>query len=303
MFLNLSQLAKHQRLVGGRKRRVRPIKIRPSRANELWYKSQLLAIVKKVRGLAEISLKSAASSYMTEATHDEIPGWIADAIKHAAQNMGGIERQAALLAGLAAKRNLQSVDAQFISQVKSALGVDLTNLLQPDSVKGMFGKAVTANVTLIKSIPSQYFGTLEEAITKNWIDGMRQESLIDTIMHIGDVTESRAELIARDQTSKMNSSFNMVRQLSVGINKYQWQTAGDERVREEHADLDGQEFRWDDPPPDGNPGEPVNCRCIGLPIFTTEDDEESTNPDSAITSAVSAYQFGGAIGELANKYG
>jgi len=45
----------------------------------------------------------------------------------------------------------------------------------------------------------------------------------------------------------------------------------DERVRDSHADMEGQVCRFDDPPiVDGepaNPGEPVQCRCYSDPYF------------------------------------
>ena len=72
------------------------------------------------------------------------------------------------------------------------------------------------------------------------------------VERIGDVTESRAKLIARDQTSKMNGAFNEARQTSLGIDRYVWQTSGDERVREEHQANDGQVFSWNDPPATGH---------------------------------------------------
>ncbi|GAB6054407.1 hypothetical protein JCM17960_32270 [Magnetospira thiophila] len=43
--------------------------------------------------------------------------------------------------------------------------------------------------------------------------------------------------------------------------KYIWHTAGDSKVRPAHAERDGKEFSWDDPPEGGHPGEELNCRC------------------------------------------
>ncbi len=42
---------------------------------------------------------------------------------------------------------------------------------------------------------------------------------------------------------------------------YIWRTRGDGKVRSEHAERDGKEFSWDDPPDGGHPGEAPNCRC------------------------------------------
>ncbi len=45
------------------------------------------------------------------------------------------------------------------------------------------------------------------------------------------------------------------------------ENAGDERVRPSHEALDGTRQRWDDPPAEGHPGEPINCRCIAEPVL------------------------------------
>lgn len=49
---------------------------------------------------------------------------------------------------------------------------------------------------------------------------------------------------------------------------YIWHTQGDSKVRSSHADRNGKEFSWNDPPEGGHPGEAFNCRC------TAEDVEE-----------------------------
>ncbi|MCD8566602.1 MAG: peptidoglycan-binding protein [Alphaproteobacteria bacterium] len=45
--------------------------------------------------------------------------------------------------------------------------------------------------------------------------------------------------------------------------KYIWSTVGDNRVRPEHAALEGEERSWGESP---NPGEEPNCRCWGVPL-------------------------------------
>ena len=56
---------------------------------------------------------------------------------------------------------------------------------------------------------------------------------------------------------------------SVGVQKYRWSTAGDNRVRPEHKALNGKIFDWDNPPLSTggkHPGEDFGCRCIAIPI-------------------------------------
>lgn len=66
---------------------------------------------------------------------------------------------------------------------------------------------------------------------------------------------------------KINSNINKQRQLDLGVESYTWQTAKDERVRTDHRHKQGKNFRWDEPPSGGHPGEPIGCRCVALPNY------------------------------------
>lgn len=193
-------------------------------------------------------------------------------LEQAARRFGNIEAVADRLAKLAAQRALGAVDEALAESILKAIGVDISSYLAPDSeIRAALTEAIEANVALIKSIPAQYLGSIRETVEKAFAAGERFESVAERIAHIGDVTESRAKLIARDQISKQTAAFNEVRQTSVGITHYVWSTSHDERVRASHSALNGFTFAWKNPPQvDGeaaNPGEPVNCRCVGLPVI------------------------------------
>lgn len=83
---------------------------------------------------------------------------------------------------------------------------------------------------------------------------------------------SRAEFTARDQTLKLYGRIQEERQTAAGFTKYVWTTSLDERVREDHAKLDGTVQSWDDPPivdtrtgRRGHPGFDFQCRCSAVP--------------------------------------
>ncbi len=97
--------------------------------------------------------------------------------------------------------------------------------------------------------------------------GVRWEEAASRIAERVDVAESRAELIARDQSLKATGEINEIVQTSAGIEEYEWSTSGDNRVRDEHEEREGRVFSWDDPPEDGHPGEAINCRCVAIPIL------------------------------------
>ena len=271
---------------GLRKRRGRLLRpVKPSHKVELWYKTQLLAIVAQLRRVAreellpELKRLEPLYARTTDGLvrDEQVPRRsLETTFSRMAQRFGGIGQTAQRLSDLAVERNAEAVDDRLKAAIKASLSIDISPVLnQSGPILDAMKAATKANIELIKSIPEQHFEKLGNAIEKRMASGVRFEELAKEIERIGDVTESRAKLIARDQTSKMNSAFNQARQTSLGIERYRWQTSGDERVREDHAENDGKVFSWNDPPTTtGHPGEDINCRCVAIPVFDLDKEEE-----------------------------
>lgn len=180
---------------------------------------------------------------------------------------------------------------QLNRQLRSQIGTD--PFLAEPHLEARVRAFTQENVALIKSIPSEFFGDLEKTLARDIADGARAGQLAESIEEELGVTEDRAALIARDQVGKFYGDLNEARQTELGIESYVWRTADDERVRgnpegkypkadPSHYDRNGQEFQWDDPPEDGNPGEPVNCRCYAEPVIPELDggsDDSEGSPD------------------------
>jgi SPP1 gp7 family putative phage head morphogenesis protein len=140
-----------------------------------------------------------------------------------------------------------------------------------------------ANLDRITSLTDSGIEELRDLLEDAEIKSMRVEDLADLIEEKLGVSESKAALLARDQTLKLNAALTQKRQTQSGIEKYEWSTSDDERVRPAHADLDGQEFYWSDPPvtnDDGDenaPGEDYQCRCVAIPILPDLPDDDDTD--------------------------
>lgn len=91
-----------------------------------------------------------------------------------------------------------------------------------------------------------------------------------------EVSESRAAFIARDSIQTLNSQIANERARAAKILFYVWTSMRDARVRDTHAELDGEVFDVDGPgdPDEGHPGEPPNCRCVAFYLPDTETEEE-----------------------------
>lgn len=257
--------------------------IKPDRKDELFYKSQLLDLVRRLEEFTRKELipelqRVEPYRHIGDSVSVRDMSMVEDIrrfIQRMARSFGDISGLAARLSQAAVARSLGSVDGKLSAAIKKSIGIDIRGFLTGSGpIQDVVRMYTKANLDLIKSIPEQYFEKLEKALVKNMESGARFEKLISEVERIGGVTESRAALIARDQTSKMNGAFNEVRQRSLGIESYEWQTSGDERVRDEHVENDGKVFRWDSPPKTGHPGEDIQCRCVAIPIFNLDQEED-----------------------------
>lgn len=156
--------------------------------------------------------------------------------------------------------------AQIDRQVRSAIGVSFDAIERPtiDRIPDF----VDRNVELIKTVPERYFDRLREDVEEAFAEGRSVDELAEDFADRYDMAEDDARRIARDQIGKLNGQVNQDRQEALGVTGYVWRTMRDQRVRDEHAEREGQSFSWDDPPEDGHPGEAVQCRCYSEPDFS-----------------------------------
>lgn len=157
---------------------------------------------------------------------------------------------------------------------KMAAGVEKANRqalkgISPSDVRlsGQIAAFRDRNVRLMEDAARTYAQQVRDVLEDPDAMGRSVDDLADDIEERASVSESKAELIARDQTLKLNGQINEIRQTNAGIDQYTWSTSQDERVRESHRDLEGQVFDWDSPPEVGHPGEDYQCRCVAIPVI------------------------------------
>ena len=153
-----------------------------------------------------------------------------------------------------------------------ALGVNVLPLMQDATIAPYLKARVEENVALIKTIPPRTKQGMETRLQQ-----LLQERPFDQAM-LREVVAAEygsqgfnLRRITRDQTTKAIGQFTGLRHRQLGVERYQWETAGDERVRESHESNNGLDFTWDSPPPDtGHPGDDIMCRCVAIAIITPE---------------------------------
>lgn len=159
--------------------------------------------------------------------------------------------------------------AEVSIDLKNQTGIDLSAYLRNSpNIAERVNTLTAGNVQLIKSIRSQYLDKVQNAVMQAMVKGTLNKDLAAQIKDLGKTTEKRAMFIARDQSSKLNAALTQARHEDVGIKKYMWSTSLDERVRDSHADKEGQIFEYANPTADtGHPGHDFNCRCMAIPVL------------------------------------
>lgn len=133
--------------------------------------------------------------------------------------------------------------------------------------QGLIENFVEQNVDLVTNVSQQMKLGIKGALLRAFQSGDGRTNVRKEIQRVTGIQTRRARTIARDQIGSLNGQIARQRFQAAGANRFQWVTARDERVRDEHAALDGQIFSWAKPPSEGLPGEPINCRCVAVAVL------------------------------------
>ncbi|KAB8139275.1 hypothetical protein F9U64_01225 [Gracilibacillus oryzae] len=154
--------------------------------------------------------------------------------------------------------------ANLKRQINSVRGVD--PIARESWLEGFMKTAIKDNVNWIKSIARDQHDKVETIVMQGVRRGQSINEMAKEIREVSKVSKKRASFIARDQTGSILGDLTKTRQQQLGLKKFRWSTSGDNRVRDEHADLDGKVFTWKDGANGLYPGTDYGCRCVAEPI-------------------------------------
>lgn len=181
----------------------------------------------------------------------------------------GLRRKLESLAHLNRKLTVK----EWKRAIKATLGIDIReDYYLGDFYAEQLERWISKNVDLIKTIPEDTLEKMKDIVYDGFANGKTTTRMVNEMQRAYGISRRRAELIARDQTAKLNGQIQRAQQQDAGITEYIWCTTGDERVRRSHRGLNGKKFSWDAPPENSDgrkchPGEDYQCRCIGRPVF------------------------------------
>jgi len=243
-----------------------PVKMTPA---ERKYFNELKLVAKEIEKILKTTLTSATKSQGIKA-------------------MGLLKKYSKELSKWATKTvatmfyNVNKDNQKLWNKLSAKMSQELKKELSKAPAKTWMQKYMDDNVGLIKSIPIDAAKRVHKLIKENQYVGLRSTDLIDEIMRIGSISENKAKMIARTETSRYSTALTQMRSESIGADWYIWKAVGDFRTRKGHKRMDGVIVSWNDPPSpeklvsekaygEYHAGETFNCRCYPEVILDIDD--------------------------------
>ena len=157
------------------------------------------------------------------------------------------------------QKTVQHATDDVMRQIRGVIGIDP---VYDDALDDLIDSWVQSNSALIKTLVDNQISSVEQIVNR----GVRRATPVKLLaQEIHKATGNKlwqAERIARTELGQLYAQTTKRRDLELGLNRFEWVSAGDSRVRDSHAALNGKFFSYDNPPNGYLPGEEINCRCI-----------------------------------------
>ncbi|MBB3808766.1 phage minor head protein [Pseudochelatococcus contaminans] len=190
---------------------------------------------------------------------------------------GALTRYSGTIGGWAesvARRMVLEVEAhdkRRWMQVSRKMGRALRHEIANAPTGEVMRARMAEQVRLITSLPSEAAQRVHDLTIEGITQGTRASEIAKKIMEAGDVTASRANMIARTEVSRTATLLTQARAEYVGSDGYIWRTSGDSDVRPSHKAMNGKFVRWSELPEldgmVGHAGALPNCRCYPEPVI------------------------------------
>ena len=195
-------------------------------------------------------------------------------MQRALEQYAGILRPWAVKTAQQTAEQLNRQDkAMWIKQSRD-IGAGLRDLIENQPAGATLQDFLDRQVHYITSLPIEAGQRVHDLAREAMAGGRRPDEIAEEIARSGEVTESRATLIARTECARMASLLTQVRAEGVGATHAIWRTSKDRAVRPSHRAMEGKVYEIANPPllSDGThslPGQTFNCRCTAQYILPT----------------------------------
>lgn len=248
------------------------------------YNAKLQRLVKQVKASIDKEIMPLVRQLAPEYTQDSVAttdAW-SDLIMNAMSYLFSRWRSEGVSGGAnrIAGEFVQSALKKSERDLKKSAGIDVFS--GSKTMQDYLHASAQQNAQLITSIPAKYLEEVQTLVMANMRSGMRPGYIEKALQEQFGVTQRRAKMIARDQTSKIQGELAEKQQKDAGFEYFQWIDSDDSRVRHRHSEIANKVtaygtgiYRWDDLPlsSDGvpiKPGSDYQCRCIARPVIARE---------------------------------
>jgi len=147
-----------------------------------------------------------------------------------------------------------------------------------DFMQEEIAKRYTENLNFwIKGWTQDQIIRMRTEVEQMAVVGKSVKSISEYIQKEFGIGQRHAKFLARNESAIATTSYLASKYEREGFTHFKWHTIIDGRERELHKKLNGQVFRFDDPPiidertgQRGLPSQTYNCRCTFSPIITKE---------------------------------
>lgn len=160
---------------------------------------------------------------------------------------------------------------KFAAGVKAGTGADVVAFLNAEDAQDQVRASAEWAASLIQGLTDDLRKQVESLTWAAYAAQTPRAELAVQLRERISVGRTRAEFIARDQTTKLAANLDRLRQNEAGLAEYQWRHSGKAHPRPEHVARNNKIFRWDSPPAGGHPGTEPNCGCRALAYVNLND--------------------------------
>lgn len=167
---------------------------------------------------------------------------------------------------------MADLDKQFMRSIAGTPGVGAG---MSEGERQRLTDELTVNLELsITDFIEDRIPHMRRMVEQNLAEGGSTAMLAKKLEAEFGLAQRKADFLADNETGLLVSKYRQIRYEAIGVQEYQWHSMEDERVRPDHAALEGRRFSFDNPPITdratgrrNNPGEDYRCRCVALPIL------------------------------------
>lgn len=169
-----------------------------------------------------------------------------------------------------AKRKTAGPHEQILRTVTAADEIGISWDINHPTSQQLLASVASRLDTLNAALRLQVSETIQAGYDQGWSVDQTARAIV---AKVDDVAPARAAMYARTDLIALSNGGSLMAAQIAGVGAKSWLTAGDERVRETHADADGQTVPIDQPfdvggeqamypgDPDLSDEEALNCRC------------------------------------------